>query len=204
LRVTTAVVTRAVIRCSYAAVAIAAALVWPVARLAAQSVTVSVAGEALHVHAPGFAFIKGEPLARLKDGRTVRVDLELFVLPEPGAAAVAQSRQTFVLSYDLWEERFAVTHVAAPSQSISHVTSAAAESWCLNRLSVPLNSLGRLGRDVPFWVRLQYRIQSIDAPPAADAADSFTLRALIDALSRRRRGGDLMQSQVGGPFRIPQ
>jgi hypothetical protein len=76
-----------------------------------QSATVSTVGANLHVRAPGFGFIKGEPLVRLKDGRSVRVDLELAVLAKPSAAAAAQSRQTFVLSYDLWEERFAVTQM---------------------------------------------------------------------------------------------
>ena len=193
-----------VARCSTTAALLVAAIVWPVAHLAAQSVSVSVAAGALHVHAPGFTFIKGEPLARLKDGRTVRLDLELFILRKSGTAAIAQSRQTFILSYDLWEERFAVTHAATPSQSISHLTSAGAESWCLDRLSVPVSSLGQFGRNVPFWVRLQSRIQNIDAASVATDADGFTLRALIEALSRRRQGDELMQSIEAGPFRVPE
>ena len=51
----------------------------------AQSVTVARAGDAVTVRAPGFGFIKGEPLARLKDGRSVRVDLELECCPGPAA-----------------------------------------------------------------------------------------------------------------------
>jgi len=39
-----------------------------------QNVTVARAGEALAIHAPNIGFIKGEPLVRLKDGRTVRID----------------------------------------------------------------------------------------------------------------------------------
>ncbi|HEX7780015.1 MAG TPA: hypothetical protein VF424_12275, partial [Vicinamibacterales bacterium] len=61
-----------------------------------QSVTVARTGNAVAVRASEFSFIKGEPLARLKDGRYVRVDLELDVLPGPGGQAVAQGRQTYV------------------------------------------------------------------------------------------------------------
>ena len=60
----------------------------PVAvRLSAQAVTVDTVGDALRIHAPGFSFIKGEPLARLKDGRSVRVELAATVLPGPGKSA---------------------------------------------------------------------------------------------------------------------
>ncbi len=113
----------------------------------AQSVSIARAGNAVTVRAPGFDFIKGEPLDRLKDGRSVRVDLELDVLPGPGGAAAAQGRQTYVLSYDLWEERFAVTLVGPPPRSIAYLTSVAAETWCLEQLTVPVSALGRLGRE---------------------------------------------------------
>jgi hypothetical protein len=82
----------------------------------------------VHVKAPGFRFIDGEPLARLKDGQPVRIDLRLGVLPKSRAPAVAEVRQIFVLSYDLWEERFAVAQTGNPPQSVSHLTSAAAEA----------------------------------------------------------------------------
>src|SRR5687768_17159277 len=106
-------------------------------RASAQSVAVNITGDAVHVRAPEFTFIKGGSLARLKDGQSVRVELHLTVLPRPGATPTAERRQTFALSYDLWEERFAVTQAGVPSRSISHLTSAAAEAWCLEQLTVP-------------------------------------------------------------------
>ena len=154
------------------------------ARLGSQSVTVTTTGGEVRVQAPGFRFIKGEPLARLKDGRSVRVDLELRVLAGPGAtAAAAQSRQTFVLSYDLWEERFAVTLAGTGSRSVSHLTAAAAEAWCLEQLTVPVSALGSL-RSQPFWIRLESRV--LDGESAGREDEGLTLRGLIDALSRRQ------------------
>ena len=90
---------------AFAVLAMAGAMI---VQLDAQSVTIGQTKDAVAVHAPGLGFIKGEPLALLKDGHTVRVDLDLAVLPGPGGTAAAHGRQTFVLSYDLWEERFAV------------------------------------------------------------------------------------------------
>ena len=176
-------------------------LAWPAARSMAQSVTVEAAGDALKIRAPGFSFLKGDPLARLKEGRSVRVELGGLVLPAPGKLPAAAARRVFALSYDLWEERFAVTTVEARSQSVSHLALAAAEAWCVEQLTIPLTALGALG-DQPFWIRLEYRI--LDGDAASDQPDSgYTLQALIDALSRRRKTEASPHALEAGPFRTP-
>ncbi len=111
----------------------------------AQSLTIDTAGEALKIRAPGFSFLKGEPLARLKDGRSVRVELTAMVLPAPGKSAVATARRIFALSYDLWEERFAVTTVDKRAQTVSHLAATAAEAWCVEQLAIPLKRSWRAG-----------------------------------------------------------
>lgn len=166
-----------------------------------QSVTIKTAAGALQVQAPGFGFIEGAVIERLRDGRSVRVELELIVLEQPRGAAVAQTRQSYALSYDLWEERFAVTRVGTPPRSISHRNAKNAEAWCLEQLTVPLTALGRLGRDAPFWVRLAYRVQdAAAADPTSD--EGLTLSALIDRLSRRREQTQTERTVEAGPFRL--
>jgi len=170
--------------------------------LDAQDVSISRTGDAVAVRVPGLGIIKGETLARLKDGRSVRVDFDLAVLPGPGGTAAARGRQTFLLSYDLWEERFAVTLAATPVRSAAYLTANAAEAWCLEHLTIPVSDLGRL-RDAPFWIRLEYRI--LDADGAADRDDGgggLTLKGLIDALSRRSKAGALTHAVEAGPFRL--
>jgi hypothetical protein len=184
-----------------AAVVVLALLAWPVARVSAQALTVDAVGDALKIRAPAFSFLKGDPLDRLKDGRSVRVELTALVLAAPGKSPSATTRRIFALSYDLWEERFAVTVVDARSQSVSHLMLAAAEAWCVEQLAIPLRALGALGRDMPFWVRLEYRILDGDAP--SEPADSvYTLQALIDALSRRRKTESSPHALEAGPFRL--
>jgi len=168
---------------------------------AAQAIAISRVADAVMVKAPGFTFIKGEPLGILKDGRLLRVDLELAVLPAEGADGVARDRQTFVLSYDLWEERFAATRVGQPSRTSEYMTSSGAETWCLDQLAVPVSALGALV-DQPFWVRLGYRILDSDAATTEDGRPGYTLQSLIDALSRRRKAGEWTHSVEAGPFRL--
>jgi hypothetical protein len=175
---------------------------WLTIRLAGQAITVSGARGVLTVRAPGFTFIEGVVLERLKAGRSVRVDLEVAVLSKPQGPVVTETRQSFTLSFDLWEERFAVTREGTPPRSASHRTSALAETWCLEQLTLPLTALGRYGRDAPFWIRLASHV--LDAAPAADADDGggFTLQTLIDRLSRRHRDDELKKSMEAGPFRV--
>ena len=168
-----------------------------------QNVTIARANnnEALAVHAPNLGFIKGEPLVRLKDGRSVRVDLDLMVLPGPGGTPVARARQTFVLSYDLWEERFAVTQAGTPPRSASYLTASAAEAWCLEHLTIPITEMGKL-RDAPFWIRLEYRILDGNNTAERDDAGGLTLKGLIEALSRRPKESGPTHAVEAGPFRI--
>jgi hypothetical protein len=176
-------------------------------RVTAQTITVDAVNEALKIRVGGFSFLTGEPVARLKDGRSVRVELTAMVLPGPGKSAAVTARRIFALSYDLWEERFAVTTVGGRTQSVSHLAQAAAEAWCIEQLAIPLSALGKLGRDLPFWVRFEYRILDGDAAP--DSSDSaYSLGALIDLLSRRRKSpstgsgqGEPPSAIEAGPFR---
>jgi len=166
---------------------------------ARQSMTISTTGGVLAVQAPGFGFIEGEVLGRLRDGRSLRIDFELSVLSQPAGAAIAKGRQSFNLSYDLWEERFAVTRIGTPSRSVSHLKIKDSEAWCLEHLTVPLTELSRIGRSSTFWLRLEYRVPE-DAGADSDAA--FSVRSLIDAFSRKRRDGQLGKSIQAGPFRF--
>jgi hypothetical protein len=169
---------------------------WP---LEAQTLTVRAMGDALHVRSSGLGFITGSVLDRLQDGQSVRVDLELTVLDKPSGGTVTRAQGSFNLSFDLWEQRFAVTRIGPMPRSISHLTARAAEEWCLDNVTVPLASLGRLARE-PFWVRVAYRID--DRAAAAPDDSPFTLQTLIDVLSRRREDKDRAQSLEAGPFRL--
>jgi hypothetical protein len=191
-----------------AALTILVLLAGPAAWVSAQTLSIDAVGDVVKIRAAGFSFLKGTPLARLKDGRSVRVELAAMVLPGPGKEPAATTRRIFALSYDLWEERFAVTTVGARSQSVSHLALSAAEAWCLEQLAIPLSALGR---DEPFWVRIEYRM--LDAEGASDSPDSsYTLGALIDLLSRRRQPVPPSPEQAeswpraleGGPFRTPR
>jgi hypothetical protein len=168
----------------------------------AQSLTVRAAGDMLQIRGTGLRLIEGVVADHLKDGRSVRVEFDMTILDRARGSAVTQTRQAFVLSFDLWEQRYAVTRAGAAPRSISHLTARDAESWCLENMALPLTALGRFARDLPFWVRVEYKVQDEPPPPADGTEAIFTLRTLIEALSRRRADESLERSFEAGPFRI--
>jgi hypothetical protein len=132
----------------------------------------------------------------------VRIDFEMTVLSKPAGPIVKQVIQAFTLSFDLWEERFAVSRIGSPAKSVSHLRPRDAENWCFENLTIPVSSLG-LGRDTAFWIRLAYRVQDVVPAGSEEAGERYTLRGLIDRLSRRREEDTLAKSIDAGPFRLP-
>ena len=184
------------------ALALLALLAWSPALVSAQTLNMSVSGDAVRIRAPGWSFLDAESLARLKDGRSVRVEVVMMALAAPGRAPSATVRRVCSLSYDLWEERFAVAVAGAGAASISHLTSAAAEAWCVEQMAMPIASLRTLN-DLRFWIRLECRILDGDGAPDPDEGAGLTLERIIDALSRRKRHEPPARAIDGGPFRLP-
>lgn len=172
--------------------------------LVAQGVTLTTAGNTIGVRAPRLAIVEGSVLERLRNGRSVEVELDLSILSGRNGRILASARQTFRLSYDLWEERFAASRVGQPPSSVSHLAARDLEAWCLNQVTVARSTLeAALGRRTPFWVRLSHT-------PLADPADTsgadrgpFTLRTLVDALSRKAAAPGRTISLEAGPFSLP-
>jgi hypothetical protein len=182
------------------ALALLALLAWCPAAAAAQSVNMIPSADAVRIRAPGWSFLDGEPLARLKDGRTVRVELIVTALAAPGRTSVTAVRQIFSLSYDLWEERFAVAIAGARGASVSHLTAAAAEAWCVEQMAIPIASLRAL-RDARFWIRVDCRW--LDGEQPADPDEGLTLQRIIDVFSKRKKSESPARTIEGGPFRLP-
>jgi hypothetical protein len=170
--------------------------------LSAQSLTIDVAGNSLRVKAPGFGIVQGQTLQRLKDGRSVRVELELTVLTGPSGRELAQTRQIFGLSFDLWDERFVVTRAGTPPRSMSFTKASDTDAWCVENVAVPIASFSRRDRTAQFWVRLAYRAQDPSASADSDPEPGFTLTGLIDKLSRKSQDSDVGASVEAGPFRL--
>jgi hypothetical protein len=146
-----------------------------------QELTVRNGGDYLRISAPKLHFLTGKPLERIKNGNAVAYDFQLSVLGEPKTTVLRRNFQRFVFSYDLWEERFSITRMRTAQGSVSHLTSAAAESWCLDNMAFP--SAG-LPPDQPIWIRLEVRAQDPKESGSVPGEQGISIASLIEIFGR--------------------
>jgi hypothetical protein len=161
------------------------------------SLTVERRGNYLRVAAPQLHFLEGKPLEQLHNGASVTYVFELTLTSDQRSVAHLQER--FILSFDLWEERFSVVQAAPSGRSESHLTAAMAEAWCLNNLKVPLPALGP---EKSFVLKLDGRTADRESKGNSDGASGLTLAGLIDALSRKGRDAPPRWQAFSNPFRL--
>ena len=133
------------------------------------------------VSAPNLHFLSGKQLDRLHDGATVPFDFQLTLFAQTSNEPLRRMLDRFAISYDLWEEKFSVTRTRAPRKSVSHLSAAAAETWCVDNMLMPSPELPA-GRDL--WLRLEVRsVEPRDFTPALSDGP-ISLATLIEIFSR--------------------
>lgn len=143
-------------------------------------------GAQLRAAAPALRFLSGRSLDMIRNGRAVTYDFQLS-LTVPGQAA-RRAVERFVISYDLWEERFSVTRLSSTAslrRTAANLTQAAVEAWCLEHLLLPTDGLAS---DRPLPIVLEVRAQDPEQPAPEPLRDSgISLSALIEIFSRPAR-----------------
>lgn len=164
--------------------------------IAEEGLDVYLRGDRIKVAAPRLRFIAGPPLDRLQNGAPVPFAFQLSISTDRWRTTLSRDIERFVLSYDLWEEKFSVVRLGNPRRSVSNLGARAAEAWCVDELSLASAGLG----NQRFWVRLEVRNE--DRDQSAGDAEGPTLARLIEMFSRR--GGDRQSrwSFDAGPFRL--
>ncbi len=167
--------------------------------LPAQSLRVEREGDSLGIQAPGLHWLEGRPLERLHNGAAVTYIFSLTIHASPAAPASSRLQKRFVVSYDLWEEKFSVVHAEDPVRSESHLTASAAEAWCLANLPIPLKSIPS---DKSFVIRLQCWTVENENESGGDNPAVLTLSGLIEVFSRKGREEHRRWEAVSGALRL--
>ncbi|MEN6534132.1 MAG: hypothetical protein ABFD60_03285 [Bryobacteraceae bacterium] len=167
--------------------------------LPGQALEVRRGAGTLQVSGPKFHFIEGRALDRLRNGASVVFAAQLSLLSDRKATVVERAGARFAMSFDIWEEKFAVTRLGWSRKSVSHLSAAAAETWCLDSLRL---SSDRLSSSSPFWVRLEVRAEEPGGENAGDDGPDVSLARLVEFFSRAARPGQPHWMAEGGPFRL--
>ena len=138
----------------------------------------------LHVVAPRLHFLTGKTLQRLHDGATTPFDFQLTILAGSKNNVIARAVERFEVSYDVWQEKFAVVRKSDFRKSGMNAASNAAEAWCVDNISVPALQLPA-GQDL--WARLEIRSvdQKNQTSPVSDSG--INIISLVELFSRPPR-----------------
>src|SRR5579885_1549449 len=177
-----------------------ASMAIPLCRIHAEpSLAVTFDGDNLHVAAPGLHFLTGKPLSRLKDADTVTFLSQITLFSDNrGTIFRRGAPERLVVSYDLWEERFAVT-IPGLSKSRAHMTASEAETWAIDNLAI--SALG-LAPERPFWLQLELRATSPKEISRVMGDSGISLSGLVEILSRKPGGDDPYWMRTAGPLRL--
>ncbi|HML18688.1 MAG TPA: hypothetical protein VK419_16770 [Bryobacteraceae bacterium] len=159
--------------------------------------------------APRVHFIGGKPLELLHNAAPVPFDFQFTLYSGTRNQVFQRLTDRFVISYDLWEEKFKVVKTQSPRAMKDHLTSNAAEAWCFEQMSAGVNLSG-LADTTPFWARLEIRAQddARDGPlfgRGRISESGISLTSLIELFSRPAQS---QQSHWGpyeaGPFTLAE
>lgn len=164
-----------------------------------QQLGVRLEGDFLRIVAPHFSFLSGKPLERLKEGGSVAFIGQVSVSTGPNTID-ARSVARFALSYDIWEERFSVTKIGLDSRrTVSHLSAAATEAWCLENLAIDRN---QIPPDKPFFVSLDLRAEDPRDQNGVIGDPGINITRLIEVFSRPARGQQPKWLISGGPYTV--
>jgi hypothetical protein len=180
--------------------------------LSAQELSLRWRDNELHVAAPRVHFLTGKSLTTLKNGVVVPFDFQLTLWSGNRSVVFDRVLQRFVLSYDLWEEKFAIvkqrgfvmradTRTNEARRSAFGLSSDAAEAWCLD--SISLSTVG-LPENQPIWVKLDIRGAEPKEGSSVFGESGLSIASLIDLFSRPARNSEQRWSLEAGPFRLDE
>ena len=149
---------------------------------AANELSIVYDGDNLHPVVQNLHFLAGKPLDRLKDAEKVAFVSHLSIFTIDQSIAFQQALQKFVVSYDIWEQKFMVT---VPPRSRENLTAAQAEAWCLESLAI---SAKGLAADRPFFLRFELFTEQRRESSGVLADPGISLvKPLAELLTRRWR-----------------
>jgi len=165
----------------------------------APSLTVERQGDRLRVSAPLLHVLEGKPLEQLQNGASVTYVFSLALTAGSQGKPISRQTGTFVVSFDLWEERFSIVQTGNSGRSGSHLTVAGAEAWFLENMSLPVPALSP---EKPFVLKLECHVEESDSAAGADSHSGLTLAGLIDVFSRKGHPPALRWETESGPLRL--
>jgi len=147
--------------------------------------------------APKVHFVAGRTVDRLREGNAVPINFQATIAVGTRQNIVERLVESFVISYDLWEERFKVVRLSQ-RKSASNLTALQTEAWCYDQMGL---SLTNIPKNQPLYFKLEIRADDSGArTPLFTASDTYNLTALINLFSRPAERLQPHWTMEAGPF----
>jgi hypothetical protein len=157
-------------------------------------------GQNLRISAPQIRFLTGKALEQLKSGAKVGFVSQISMLPtESSSSFLSRAVDRFVVSYDIWEERFSATRPGPPFRQAARLSVPATEAWCLDEL-LPIPSI--LPADGWFWIKLELRAEDPKEWASVVGEPGINLNRLVEIFSRPPRNAQQRWNETAGPLRL--
>ena len=158
----------------------------------------------LQFNGPRVHFLTGKSLDRLRNAAEVPFDFQITLFAGSRSRVERRASGRFVVSYDLWEEKFSVTRLSGTRRTAAHLSALAAETWCLEQM--PVDSSG-IGDTQPLWIRLEVRAQQNRPGGSPFGRDKLTesgisLNGLVEVFSRPAQSDQPHWTVEAGPFTL--
>jgi len=160
--------------------------------------------QTLRVQVPYLHFLDGKSLERLHNGAALVFSLQLSLSSDRFTTIVRRSVDRYVVSFDLWEEKFAITgfggaRLGGAKVQATNLSRDAAERWVVDHAAL---SVSGVAEDKPLWLRLDLRADDPKESAGLALDPGVTLARLIEWFGRPQRGVDNRWALEKGPFRL--
>ncbi len=153
-----------------------------------KSLTVERRGDILRMTGPRLHFLEGKALEKLHDGATVIYLITATAFEAHTKKTVFLLQERFSISFDLWEEKYSVAQLRQDGRTVSRLTAAMTEAWCLDNMPVPVRTIPDGQR---FMIRLECSVDESYSGNKGKSGSGLTLEGLIDLLSRKKNEAPL-------------
>jgi hypothetical protein len=170
----------------------------------AEELILRAQGTRIDFSAPRLHYITGRPLARLKNAEPVAFVFQARLAVGTQTNIAKRTTARFVISYDLWEERYSVIKTTPSRKTASHLMAPDAEAWCLQEMSIV--DLGGIAVNQPLGsldIRAEDAGESrLFSPDITDAG--ISLNGLIELFSKPSRATQAHWALEAGPLTLEQ
>ena len=145
-------------------------------------------------------FLTGRNLEAVRNGRAVPFDIQLSLLR--GVSILTRTVERFLISYDLWEEKFSVTRLSrdqSPRRQVSHLAQSDVSAWCFDNIALPT---AEVDPEAAVTVHVEVRAGEERASSPLLGEPGVSLTALIEIFSRPARAKQQKWNLDQGPIRL--